>query len=99
MVIKRDHSRVPYNREKVERGIWTALKKRKVGDDKVSEIIRALEEEWSRIGKEVPSEAIGAGIMRKLKAIYEVAYIRFASVYRDFQDVDSFERELEDLKD
>lgn len=99
IVIKRDSTREPYDREKLERGVWRALEKRQVTPDQVTNLLNELENEWAKAGKEVKSEQIGEGIMRKLKDIDEVAYIRFASVYRDFKDIESFEKELKALRD
>lgn len=98
MVQKKDGTKERYQRDKVQNGIWRALQKRNIDKDKVDAIVAELESEWSSLGKIVPSEAIGEGILRKLGEIDEVAYIRFASVYRDFQDIESFEAELESLR-
>lgn len=97
VVVKKDGSRERYDREKVEKGVWIACEKRKVTDDQVSDMINQLEEEWSNIGKEIPSRSIGEGIMKALRKIDEVAYIRFASVYRQFKDLESFKKELQKL--
>ncbi|NIA01915.1 MAG: transcriptional repressor NrdR [Nitrospirae bacterium] len=97
LVIKKDGARESYDREKVEKGIWKACEKRKVTEEQVTKVINELEEEWASIGKEVPSKAIGEGIMEALKGLDEVAYIRFASVYRQFKDIDTFKKELQKL--
>lgn len=97
LVVKKDGSRENYNREKVARGIWKACEKRAVTNDQIDKVINELEEEWTNVGKEVPGEVIGEGIMNKLKTLDKVAYIRFASVYREFKDVDSFKKELQEL--
>ncbi|MFC1810751.1 transcriptional regulator NrdR [Patescibacteria group bacterium] len=99
IVIKRNESREPYVREKVEKGIWRACEKRPVTQAQVDGIIQSLEEMWRNYGKEVPSDIIGEGIMEALKKLDEVAYIRFASVYRSFKDIASFQQELENLKE
>ena len=99
IVIKRNESREPYVREKVEKGIWRACEKRPVTQAQVDGIIQSLEEMWRNYGKEVPSDIIGEGIMEALRKLDEVAYIRFASVYRSFKDIASFQEELENLKD
>ena len=99
IVIKRNEAREPYSREKVEKGIWRACEKRPVTQAQVDDIIRILEEKWQNFGKEIPSEMIGEHIMDELKKLDEVAYIRFASVYRHFKDVESFQKELEKLKE
>ncbi len=98
IVIKRNDSREPYVQEKVRKGIWRACEKRPVTQAQVDGIIQNLEERWRNYGKEVPSDVIGEGIMEELKKLDEVAYIRFASVYRSFKDVASFQEELEKLK-
>ncbi len=97
IVVKKDGTREAYEREKVEKGIWRACEKRKVTEDQVTSIINRLEESWSSFGKEVPSKMIGEGIMDALRELDEVAYIRFASVYRQFRDLDSFKKELQKL--
>lgn len=95
IVVKRDEAREPYSREKVERGIWRACEKRPVTQAQVDAILNKLEEKWRNQGREVPSETIGETIMEELKNLDEVAYIRFASVYRKFKDIESFQKELE----
>jgi len=97
IVVKRDEAREPYSREKVERGIWRACEKRPVTQAQVDAILNKLEEKWRIQGREVPSETIGGNIMEELKNLDEVAYIRFASVYRQFKDIESFQKELEKL--
>lgn len=97
LVIKKDGSREAYDRNKVERGIWKACEKRPVTEEKISSMLDGLEEVWSASGKEVFGEVIGRDVMHALKMLDEVAYIRFASVYRQFKDVESFKKELEKL--
>lgn len=97
LVIKKDGSRETYERSKVERGIWRACEKRPVTQKQVDEILAKLEEIWSASGKEVQGEVIGRDVMHSLKVVDEVAYIRFASVYRQFRDVESFKEELQKL--
>lgn len=97
IIIKKDGSREPYNREKLEQGIWLACTKRKVTQQQVDTLLSDLEKKWVAMGKEVPSTKIGEGVMQKLKEIDEVAYIRFASVYRQFKDVQTFKEELQKL--
>lgn len=98
IVIKRNESREPYVREKVEKGIWRACEKRPVTQAQVDGIISDLEDRWRSYGKEIPSDIVGEGIMDELKKLDEVAYIRFASVYRSFKDIESFQQELENIK-
>lgn len=99
LVIKKDSSREPYSREKVEKGIWKACEKRPVTQEQVSRMIDALEQIWSGMGPEIISKDIGEGVMDELKKLDEVAYIRFASVYRHFKDLESFKKELSKLLD
>ncbi|PKL36565.1 transcriptional regulator NrdR [Candidatus Peregrinibacteria bacterium HGW-Peregrinibacteria-1] len=97
VIVKKDGSRERYDREKVENGIWRACEKRKITEEQITTLINQLEEKWSNIGKEVNSEAIGEGIMESLKDLDEVAYIRFASVYRQFRDLETFRKEVQKL--
>lgn len=99
IVIKKDGSRESYDRSKVERGVWRACEKRPVTQEQIANMIDRLEEVWSSSGKEVPGEIIGRDVMHALKMIDEVSYIRFASVYRQFKDVESFKQELQKLLD
>lgn len=99
LVIKKDGSREPYVRDKVEKGIWHACGKRPVTQEQVSRVIDRLEAKWIAIGKEVSSRVIGEDVMEALKELDEVAYIRFASVYRHFKDLESFKKELSKLLD
>lgn len=94
IVIKKDGAREPYQREKIESGIWKSCEKRPVTEAQVEAIMNDLEDRWSAIGKEIPSKMIGEDLMEALKNTDEVAYIRFASVYRQFRDVESFKKEL-----
>ena len=97
IVAKKDGTREPYQREKVEKGFWISLQKRKVSKRQVDEIINKLEEKW-RQESEINSKKIGESIMEALKKLDHVAYIRFASVYREFRDIQSFSDELKKLK-
>jgi len=96
MVVKKDGTREPYKRDKAETGIWNACTKRPVSVDQVTKLLKELESQWST-SKEVPSEQLGNDIMRKIKEIDEIAYVRFASVYRRFKDVEEFKKELDEL--
>lgn len=97
IVVKKDGTRESYDRDKVEKGIWKSLEKRKVTKDQVTKLIDALEEQWGQHGSEVPSKMVGEGIMEALKKLDEVAYIRFASVYRQFKDLETFKKEVAKL--
>ncbi len=97
VIVKKDGARENYDREKLERGIWRACEKRKVTQEQITKIINDLEEKWAKEGKEVNSKMIGEDVMEALKKLDEVAYIRFASVYRQFKDLESFKKELQNL--
>ena len=94
IVVKRDGTREPYSRSKLERGIWIACTKRPVSEGQVSKMLNRLEEKWAANKKEVSSATIGTDVMRALRKLDQVAYIRFASVHREFKDVDEFKEEL-----
>lgn len=99
MVVKKDGHREPYSREKLESGIRKALEKRAVPEGEVREVLAKIERKLQASGKEeIPSKQIGALVMRYLKDLDEVAYIRFASVYKSFKDADTFEQVLKRLK-
>lgn len=99
VVVKRDGSREPYSRQKAEMGVWRACEKRPIGQEQIDQTFNLLEEEWARHGKEVPSQLIGEGLMEKLRKLDDVAYIRFASVYRQFRDIETFKKEVQKLLD
>ena len=94
-VIKKDQSREQYERRKIQDGITRACYKRPVSVEKIESIMDEIETEvFNREEKEIPSSMIGAIVMDKLKDLDAVAYVRFASVYREFKDVDTFMDEL-----
>lgn len=94
IVVKRDGTREPYSRSKLERGIWVACTKRPISKEKIDNLLTKLEEKWGANKKEVASSTIGMDVMRSLRKIDKVAYIRFASVHREFKDVEEFKEEL-----
>ena len=94
IVIKRDGTREPYSRSKLERGLWLACTKRPVTREKIDRILNQLEEKWAANKKEVSSGTIGQDVMKALKKLDQVAYIRFASIHREFKDVEEFKEEL-----
>jgi transcriptional repressor NrdR len=97
-VVKKDGRREQYSREKIMSGLRRACEKRPVSEAQMEELSAALERElFSRGENEVPAATIGEKLMEALKSIDKVAYIRFASVYRSFRDVESFQAELADL--
>lgn len=90
-VVKKNGSHVDYDREKLAASFWLALRKRPATTEAVEGAIARIEEKLLALGeREIPSEKLGEMVMRELKKIDKVAYIRFASVYRDFADVDDF---------
>jgi len=98
MVIKRDGRREPFDREKILGGITRACQKRPVSADQIKDFIDSLETYFQELGRrEIPSSAIGEKVIAKLKDWDEVAYVRFASVYRKFQDVTDFMKEVTEL--
>ncbi|MCC6749534.1 MAG: transcriptional repressor NrdR [Deltaproteobacteria bacterium] len=98
MVVKKDGSRVVFDRAKMLSGIRKACEKRPVSVATVEGIADEIERELQEVGeKEVPSSYIGERVMEKLKAVDGVAYVRFASVYRSFRDVNEFMDELKHL--
>ncbi|MBU1348489.1 transcriptional regulator NrdR [Patescibacteria group bacterium] len=98
VVIKRDGSREAYTSEKVEHGLRRALEKRPHTDAQVRGLMSAIERDIQRENaSEMASGRIGEIVMERLKTFDKVAYIRFASVYRSFEDVKEFKKELEDL--
>src|ERR1700730_15404356 len=98
MVVKKDGLREPFDREKVLRGVRLACNKRPVAMDGGARLIDELERELIESeAKEVPTEEIGERVMRKLRELDEVAYVRFASVYRRFRDIDEFRSELDKI--
>lgn len=98
VVIKKDGRREKFSREKIMRGIERACEKRPISVEKINEIVDEIEAELRRKDRnEVLSSEIGELVMEKLKKLDEVAYVRFASVYRAFADVSSFVKEVEEL--
>jgi transcriptional repressor NrdR len=97
-VIKKDGRREKFERQKIRHGIEKACEKRPVSQEKIEELIEKIEERTRRSGKEeIESKQIGEYVMEALKETDHVAYIRFASVYRSFADISSFEEEIKNL--
>ncbi len=96
VVVKKDGTRVPFDREKVLHGVRLACNKRPVAMDGLERFIDELERELIESeAKEVASKAIGERVMKKLRELDEIAYVRFASVYRSFRDIEEFRSELD----
>ena len=100
MVIKKDGRREPFNPEKVKSGLLIACKKRPIGADRIDEIVDNIEKKLIGLGeKEIPSSVIGEEIMACLRDLDKVAYVRFASVYRQFKDINELMDEVKTLFD
>jgi transcriptional repressor NrdR len=98
LVIKKDGNREEYNREKLSRGVLAAFTKRPTRAEQINQLIDAIETEIFRSGElEIPSRRIGELVMNKLQAADPIAYIRFASVYREFADLDVMRNEMDKI--
>src|SRR3989304_3073357 len=94
-VVKKDGRREPFEREKVKRGILRAIEKRPVSLELVDDVVNEVERELLRGEKEeIPSKIIGEGVLKRLKKIDRVAWLRFASVYLEFEDLTDFEKAI-----
>ncbi len=99
MVIKKDGSLQSFDREKIRRGLVKACEKRSVTMAQIDEIVNQVEKGiYNSLVQEVPSKQIGEAVMNAIKEVDEVAYVRFASVYRQFHDVENFMELLNNLK-
>jgi transcriptional repressor NrdR len=96
-VVKKDGRREPYSREKIKSGILKACEKRQISIEKIDKIVEEIEEKLRKKGKEIKSDVIGKMVMNKLKKIDDVAYIRFASVYMDFQNIKDFKNAMKEV--
>ena len=98
-VIKRDGTRQEYERRKIEVGLHKALEKRPVSEEKINKAIGDIEYDiQARESNEITSKEIGKLILEKLKELDDVAYLRFASVYKSFKNADSFRKEMEKME-
>jgi len=98
MVVKKDGRREPFDRTKIRNGIKKACEKRPISTDVIETLVDNVERACQEFqDKEIPTTAIGESVMRELQALDGVAYVRFASVYRQFRDVSDFLDELKDL--
>ena len=99
VVVKKDGRRQEFDPAKLRQKLRVALTKRPVGEEDIEALLSRVESNLLAFGTaEVPSSAIGEAVLQELKALDEVAYIRFASVYRQFQDIDDLRREVEELR-
>ena len=100
IVVKKDHSRQIFDRDKLLRGLLRACEKRPISVKALESLVDSIEQTYANeMIKEVRSTDLGEQVLRELKKLDKVAYIRFASVYRDFSDVDSFLQELKRLQE
>lgn len=100
VVIKKDEAREPYDRSKIENGVFRSCIKRPISVDQINALVDSVESAVFNLGeKEVPSSQIGEILMDKLQELDPVAYVRFASVYREFKDVNTFMEEIKKLLD
>ena len=97
-VVKKDSRREPYSRDKLLLGIVKACEKRAVSHERVEKAVNEIEEKLRKKGKEVKSSMIGELVMKALKKLDKVAYIRFASVYKDFKDIDDFRNITKEIR-
>ena len=98
IIIKKDNNRETYDRSKIEAGVLRACHKRPISANQINHLIDEVETEiFNMEEKEIPSAVIGELVMNKLKDLEAVAYVRFASVYREFKDVDSFMEEIKKI--
>lgn len=98
VVVKKDGRRQEFDPDKLRQKLRVALTKRPVGEEQIDQIVQRVEADLHAQGKaEIPSSAIGEAALQQLKAVDHVAYIRFASVYREFADLQDLKREVDDL--
>jgi len=99
MVIKADGRREPFDRRKIEHGVHAAVAKRRVSEEQVKQIALDVEREIGELGvSEIAARDIGERVLPRLRELDQVAYVRYASIYRDFRDLDSFTREVDALR-
>ncbi|MBQ1234982.1 MAG: transcriptional repressor NrdR [Oscillospiraceae bacterium] len=98
IVIKKEGSRELFDRNKLQRGLMRACEKRPVTTEQIDELVNDIESYfYNSLAREIPSKKIGEYAMTRLKELDQVAYVRFASVYREFKDIDSFMEELKNM--
>ena len=98
-IIKRDGTRAPFDEEKLKSGLTKALEKRPVSVDEIEAALTHIKHKLRETGeREIPSLQVGEAVMAELRTLDAVAYVRFASVYRDFQDISEFADEIRKLK-
>lgn len=96
-VIKKDGRREDFDREKIKKGIMKACEKRSISQEQVDKMVINIEEKARKMGKEIKTTVLGELVSKELKRVDKVAYIRFASVYREFTDISDFRKEIKEL--
>ncbi|MDR1849829.1 MAG: transcriptional regulator NrdR [Zoogloeaceae bacterium] len=97
-VVKKNGGRVPYEREKLRASLVLALRKRPITTETIELAVKGIEEKLLLLGeREIPTQQLGELVMAELKRLDKIAYIRFASVYRNFEDVDAFSRVIQEV--
>jgi len=100
LVVKKDMRREPFDRQKLLGGIRKACDKRAIGHERLEELVDSIEREMVESGdREISAEQLGEKVMVRLREIDEVAYVRFASVYRSFKDIGEFQKELDRIRE
>jgi len=98
-VVKKDGRRIDYDRDKVRASMNLALRKRPVSTEQIDGAVERIEEKLLNLGvREIPSNRIGELVMRELKKLDKIAYVRFASVYRSFEDIDEFKTLVDEVR-
>ena len=100
VIKQKDNKREPFNEQKLREGIYRALEKRPVGEEEIEKLIENIKKDIRVSGeREVPSRLIGEAVMKNLRKVDEVAFIRFSSVYRRFEDITDFSEEVKKLSE
>ena len=99
-VVKKDGDKSPFDRDKLARSLSIALRKRPVPDDRVERIVNSIQRRLETLGEnEIPTKVVGEMVMENLRELDQVAYVRFASVYRNFREAKDFEEFVEQIAD
>lgn len=99
-VVKKDGEKSPFDRDKLSRSLNIALRKRPVGEDRIERIVNSIQRRLETLGEsEIPTKVVGEMVMENLKELDQVAFVRFASVYRNFREAKDFEDFVEKISD
>jgi len=100
VVVKKDGEKSPFDRDKLARSLSIALRKRPVGDDRIERIVNSIQRRLETLGEsEIPTKVVGEMVMENLRELDQVAYVRFASVYKNFREAKDFEEFVEQIGD